>query len=237
MKQASTATDGDRLPETTTLPGVARRIDHYVFIRNRLRNYQVLSVVLVALVAFALGAEIYFRATARVRLHVVEVDHLGNVRNIGPAKEIDVSDPRIVRAQLFEWVRRTRTVTSDPSLQDLYVRSATARTRGLARAAVNELFATRNPFLLAQRTLIEVTELTALPIPETSNWEVQWTERARAARTSTHTRDERWRAIVTFAWQAPEANQEEVNPLGFVLSHVAWTLLGSSTPNHGDPLP
>lgn len=229
----STADHPQRL-EAPDLPGVARRVDHYVFIRNRLRNHQVLSAVLVVLVAAALGAEIYFRATARVRLHVVEVDHLGNVRAIGPAREIDASDPRIVRVQLVEWIRQARTVTSDQRLQQLFVRTATDRTRGQARTALNELLETRNPFLTARRAAIEVTEITALPIPDTPHWEVQWTERRRRARTAVPERTERWRAIVRFDWQAPQDAEGETNPLGFILTHVEWTRLGSTDASLGD---
>lgn len=219
------------------LPGVGKRVVRDTFLQNRLRNYQILATVLLGLVVALVAAEIYFRTTTKVQLHVVEVDHLGNVRGSGAARSLDTADPRLIRAQLVDWVRLARTVTADARIQDLYVRSATARTRGVARAVLNEHLESSNPFRAALRTLIEVRDVTALPIEGTETWEIQWTERVRAAQSGRAQGIARWRAIASFRFEPPEAAEQETNPLGFVISHLSWTHLGDDEVQKGNAIP
>ncbi len=215
---------------TAVSAGARLRRDHYGLLYARLRNYQLLAAALLLIDLGATAALIYFRAVHTQRVHVVEVDHLGNVRGHGPPRPFDTHDERIVRAQLRAWIELARTVTVDEALQRRFVDHATARTAGLARAALNEMLGgARNPFLVRQRETVEVDDVTALPVAGIDSWELQWTERRRAAVTGAARRQERWRALVTFTWRAPDHEEIAANPLGFQVETITWTRLSTES--------
>jgi len=213
--------------EATFIAGsLALRQDRYNLLSRRLRNYQVLAAVLLAINAVAVIDLIIARHRTRVVPYVIEVDGNGIPRNLGAPPEIGGKDHRVVRSLLADWIWHARTITADRDLQNSFLRRAQSYTTGQARTDLTAfLQQKRNPFeAIAQKTVAVAVE-SILPLAETEDgWEIVWVEQHRPHSGGGH--EEKWRALVTIDWNPPKDEVLSFNPLGLEVKTLNWTRVG-----------
>jgi type IV secretion system protein VirB5 len=207
-------------------PYLAARLEwnerYHGFIRAK-RNWQIIAVA--ALVVDAvLGLGILRQASqSRVTPYVVEVDELGQSLVVGPAERSGPADPRLVRYQLAEFVRRVRSIVADGAAEKQLLDAAYAHTAGSATRFLNDHFKENNPFLRMRERTVSVDVTSILRLPASDSWQLQWTETHRGLDGAVLTR-ERWQALMTVEIRpgdTPEAIQQ--NPLGLFVTEIQWT--------------
>lgn len=207
-------------------PYLAGRLEwnerYYGFIRAK-RNWQIIAVV--ALVVNAvLGLGILWQASqSRVTPYVVEVDELGQTVVVGPAERTTTADPRLVRYQVAEFIRKARSIVADGAAEKQLLDNAYAHAAGAATRFLNDHFKAHNPFLRMHERTVSVEVTSVLPLPASDSWQVQWTETHRGLDGAVLV-EERWQAILTVEIRpgdTPEAIEQ--NPLGLYVTDIQWT--------------
>ena len=207
-------------------PYLAARLEwnerYHGFVRAK-RNWQVIA--LVALVVNAmLGLGILWQASqSRVAPYVVEVDELGQTLVIGPAEKARNTDPRLVRYELAELIRKVRSIVADGAAEKQLLDSAYAHASGAATRFLNDHYKEHNPFLLMQERTVSVEVTSVLPLPASDSWQLQWMETHRGLDGAVLAR-ERWQALLAVEIRpGNKPEQIEQNPLGLYVTDIQWT--------------
>ena len=207
-------------------PYLAARLEwnerYHGFVRAK-RNWQVIA--LVALVVNAmLGLGILWQASqSRVTPYVVEVDQLGQTLVIGPAEKSQNTDPRLVRYQLAELIRKVRSIVADGAAEKQLLDSAYAHASGAATRFLNDHYKEHNPFLRMQERTVSVEVTSVLPLPASDSWQLQWTETHRGLDGAVLAL-ERWQALLAVEIRPGNTPEQiEQNPLGLYVTDIQWT--------------
>lgn len=207
-------------------PYLAARLEwnerYHGFVRAK-RNWQVIA--LVALVVNAmLGLGILWQASqSRVTPYVVEVDELGQTLVIGPAETVRNTDPRLVRYQLAELIRKLRSIVADGAAEKQLLDSAYAHASGAATRFLNDHYKEHNPFLRMQERTVSVEVTSVMPLPASDSWQLQWTETHRGLDGAVLAL-ERWQALLAVEIRPGNTPEQiEQNPLGLYVTDIQWT--------------
>lgn len=191
-----------------------------------LRRAHTLNLLLSLLAAALLAGLLYHSTRTRIRPYVVEVDHRGHAVAAGIAPEMPSPDERMILHALSVWIVRTRTVTTDRTLQEREILLAYAFTRGPAVARLNDWYRDHPPFARARRETVSVELESILALDESERrFRVQWTETVRSL-SGAVTETQPWQAVVTVTVDPPERVEEVLtNPLGIAVSSFDWQRL------------
>jgi type IV secretion system protein VirB5 len=212
-----------RAPEN---PYLAARLEwnerYHGFVRAK-RNWQIIAFVALAVNA-GLGLGILWQASqSRVTPYIVEVDKLGQRVVVGPADKARPTDPRLVRYELAEFLRRVRSIIADGAAEKQLLDAAYAHTSGAATRFLNDHFKLNNPFVRMNERTVSVDVTSILPLPASDSWQIQWTETHRGLDGAVLVR-ERWQALLTVKIQPGSTpNEIETNPLGLYVTEIQWT--------------
>jgi type IV secretion system protein VirB5 len=207
-------------------PYLAARLEwnerYHGFIRAK-RNWQITALAAL-LVNAALGIGILWQASqSKVTPYVIEVDQLGEAITIGPAEQASITDSRVIRYQLVEFIRNVRSIVADGAAEKQILESAYHYASGAATRFLNDYFNEHNPFKRMTQRTVSVDVTSVLALPGSDSWQIQWTETHRGLDGATLVR-ERWQAILTVE-VVPGKTSEEINqnPLGLYVTDIQWT--------------
>jgi type IV secretion system protein VirB5 len=207
-------------------PYLAARLEwnerYHGFVRAK-RNWQLIAVVALVVNAM-LGLGILWQASqSRVTPYVVEVDELGQTLVIGPAEKSRDTDPRLVRHQLAEFIRKVRAIVADGAAEKQLLDAAYAHASGAAMQFLNDHFKEHNPFLRMHERTVSVEVTSVLPLPASDSWQLQWTETHRGLDGAVIAR-ERWQALLAIEIRPGDTPEQiEQNPLGLFVTDIQWT--------------
>lgn len=212
-----------RVPDN---PYLAARLEwnerYHGFVRAK-RNWQIAALSLVAVNAGLVGAMTWLATQSRVVPYVVEVDRLAQTLAIGPAERSRASDAALIRYQLIEFIRRSRSVISDGAAEKQLLESAYTQAGGAAVRFLNEHFQEKSPFVVMRERTIAVQVTSVLRLPASDSWQIQWTETHRGLDGAVLA-EQRWQAVLRAEVRPPESPDELLrNPLGLYVTDIQWT--------------
>lgn len=212
-----------RAPENPYLAGRLEWNERYHGFLRAKRNWQIIAVVaLVVNAVLGLGI-LWLSSQSRVTPYVVEIDELGQTLVVGPAERARAADPRLVRYQVADFIRKTRSIVADGAAEKQFLDAAYAHATGAATRFLNDHFKIHNPFLRMRKRTVSVEVTSVLSLPATESWQVQWTEKHLGLDGAVITR-ERWQAVLTVEIRPGDtAEAIEQNPLGFYVTDIQWT--------------
>jgi type IV secretory pathway TrbF-like protein len=212
-----------RAPEN---PYLAARFEwnerYHGFLRAK-RNWQLIAVVALVVNAMLGLGILWLASQSRVTPYVVEVDELAQTLVVGPAEKARNTDPRLVRHQLAEFIRKVRAIVADGAAEKQILDSAYAHASGAAMQFLNDHFKEHNPFLRMQERTVSVEVTSVLPLPASDSWQLQWTETHRRLDGAVLVR-ERWQALLAVEIRPGDTPEQiEQNPLGLYVTDIQWT--------------
>lgn len=160
---------------------------------------------------------------SRVVPFVVEVDRLGRSVAVEKIPQSTLSDDRIVRYMLAEFVRHARSVLADPLLERKWMLSVHNHTAGAGREFIDRYFHRKknNPLVVGQKTLVDV-ELDQAFRKSERTWYAEWTETSwglDGKKGETH----RWQGFFSVEIVPPTTAAEiRENPLGQYVTYISW---------------
>lgn len=185
-------------------------------------NWQIMAFMAIGLSFLLGGALAYKSSQSSVQPFVVEVDKFGQVVAVYPADEAREFDERIVRAQVAQFIRNIRSVTTDTTVQKQWLEKAYSVLGPAALQAMNDHFKANSPFTIARTSKVQVDITSALPLSKES-WQVQWEETRKGLDGRLESRT-RWQAVLQIGFTTPKtAEAIMLNPTGLVVRDFSWT--------------
>jgi type IV secretory pathway TrbF-like protein len=198
--------------------------ERYGDLITRSRNWRVLALLLGVVAFVQAGGLIYLSSKSRVIPFVVAIDSLDRVVAAGPAQQSGVTDERLVRAALYEWIGDLRMVTTDGVNQ----RKAIDRVYSMigsgtpAQVQIGEFYSKDPPASRAQRQTV-AAEVKAVFSTSDKTYEVEWVETTRSLNGQVLS-EENWKGSVTIAVNPPaDERLARINPLGIYVVGVSWS--------------
>lgn len=188
----------------------------------QVRTWRVITIV--SLVITMLLAVYAIRLAGQLNAvpYVVKVDGAGPAVVVSRADQTTTPDPSIVRAQLANWIRNARSVSSDPVSESAALARAYAMIGTTAKPFIDSYYSSNSPFSVGSSGTIAVTRSHVRSISPTT-YHLQWTEEKRD-RDGAHPVLTAWEAQVTIGFQPPSDAATIVrNPLGIYVTQLSWT--------------
>lgn len=190
------------------------------------RNWQIVAFASLGLLAVVTFSYIKLASESRITPYIVEVDRLGQAAAFGPAERLQKTDERLIVSQLGLLVRNLRSVYPDPVAQRELLERGYAFVAPSAASTLNAYFADpqNDPRLLARQFSRQVLVQSVLPVPDSDNWRVQWTETETPIGMGAAPRTTAWEAYLTVRVVPPsKASEIQDNPLGLYVTAINWT--------------
>ncbi len=196
--------------------------ERYGDLITRAKNWRI-AFLLMTVVAMLMGASLlYEMKRSHVVPFVIAVDNMNQVVATGFATEASVSDPRLVRARLEEYIENARTVSSDPLVTKNDISRVFDMTANTSAAFnfLKEFYTGDSPFEKQETTQVEVRNIASLT---PTSYELNWSE-TRRDRMGNQTGKDEWKGIVGIVIAPPK---DEVtarrNPLGIYVTSISWS--------------
>lgn len=174
------------------------------------------------LLSFVIAAGLIWQVgRSTVTPFVVEVDHQGDVRAVGPAAENYQPTDAQIEHQLSRFIRDVRSLPLDPIvLRDNWL-EAYDYASDKAALTLNEYARLTNPFERVGRSSV-ATEVVSVVRASADSFQLRWIERKYSDGVPAAT--ERWTAIVTITLQLPrDESRLRKNPLGIYVTGLDWS--------------
>ena len=227
---ASAAANLPLTPKTSTPdlnPYIAAKREwdeRYGSLITRAKNWRVMALLCAATVVLETGGLIALSMRSRVVPYIVAVDSLGRQVAAAPAQQSSVTDDKLRRAAIFEWVGDLRLVTNDGTAQ----RKAIGRVYdhiangSPAMGFINDFYRNDPPQKRAETQTVNVDVQSVLPTSD-KTFEVEWIETARDLQGQV-TQQSRWKGAFTVVVNPPaDERLMRVNPLGIYVTNASWS--------------
>jgi type IV secretion system protein VirB5 len=188
--------------------------------RVQARNWRLAALLALGVAGLATGGLVWRSASGTVTPWVVEVDRLGRVQAVGPARSGWRPTDAQIAWRVGEFVRQVRALPSDPVvLRDAWL-DAWRTAEGPAARALGDHARDADPFGRVGREQVAV-ELVSVVRASPRSFRVEWLE--RRYRDGGLAGVERWTAIVGVTLRPPhDAQALRSNPLGIHIDALDW---------------
>jgi type IV secretion system protein VirB5 len=196
--------------------------------RVQARNWRLMAFGCLALCLLVACGLIWQSSRSRITPYVVEVDHLGEVKAIGPAMHAYRPADAQIAHHLERFIRDVRSLPIDPIvLRENWLEAYDYATERGA-ATLNEYARANDPFANVGQNSVAV-EVTSVVRASDTSFQVRWIERRYANGAPSTT--ERWTAILSIVMRPPADEQRlRKNPLGVYVDGLNWSReLGAAT--------
>lgn len=202
--------------------------------RVQARNWRLMAFGCLSLAVVIAGGLIWQSSRSHITPYVVEVDHLGDVKAVGPATEAYRPTDALIAHHLERFMRDVRSVPLDPIvLRDDWLEAYDYTTERGA-TTLNEYARANDPFAHVGQNSIAI-EVTSIVRASDNSFQVRWTERSFANGAPTTT--ERWTAILSIVMRPPtDVQRLRKNPLGLYVDGLNWSReLGTPASERSEP--
>ena len=201
------------------------RYGSYIAQRNAMAVFTLCALVVAIL---AVAGVVYIGSQSKFVPYVVAVDDRGRSVGVGAAQQAAQPTAKMIKAQLAEFIRNVRSVTSDRRVQKTWLKNAYAMMdrRDPAGVYIQEYFGggdgPRSPYVRAATETVEVNVSTILALSGES-WEIEWTETVRD-NSGAVTGRVLMRGLFQIRLSAPETEDAILkNPAGVFIKSISWS--------------
>lgn len=189
------------------------------------RSWRVNSLVLSALLAASLLANIHLGRQQTAMPHIIEIDARGKPTYRGPAEEeasAFTPSEAVVRAQLRRFIVLARTISSDTVLLTRNLNDVWRLLTLKAQPSMKQWIEDTKPHQRAQKETTAVEILGAVPLSAES-WQIDWKETAWDKSGQTIGKPVIWRAMLKIVIEQPTTTELMIdNPVGVFVDEFHW---------------
>lgn len=186
------------------------------------RSWRMAAFCALGVAVAAVGGVVYFAGQNKLIPYVVEIQNDRPIQVTFPGR-LPPADPRVIRAQLAQFIKDFRSVTPDPQVQNQAVERLYAYLNpgSAAYMMVNDWMRENIPFQRAATETVAVEVTQVLPISERT-WRLEWLEHVRE-RDGKEQPSLRMTALATvgIAREVP-VNVVLQNPIGLYVEALEW---------------
>ena len=193
--------------------------------------WQLFGILALMITLAAVGGMIYIGSQSRFIPYVVEVDKHGETIAIAPAQRAGKADPRVVHANVADFVSNIRMVTPDIALQRkaIYRIYSMLSSNDPATAKANEwLNGTEDssPFKRAEKETVSI-EISYVLAQTPDTWQVDWLETVYDRQGMVKGQPYKMRALIMVYTVPSTAQTTEAqirnNPVGTFVRDFSWS--------------
>ena len=204
-------------------PGQAAHNDRYLNLAKDKWNWQV-TAWLAMVVALVLGGALAYEHHQRKEYaYTVEVDEMGVARYVRELSPQSVHTPYVVQAQVAQFIREIRTVTTDKVAFMQQLNQSYSVCLKDAQTYIKSYYDAEQPLELVEKGIsIRPQKIEASPLSE-NEYRVRWEE--QKVQNGAVIEESRWEATVTVELTHPadlNKEQRQRNPLGVWVSNINW---------------
>lgn len=191
---------------------------------SRERAWRLTAFLALGVAVICASGMAYLGAQNKLVPYIVEVDKLGQMAAVQRADAVAPVDPRIIRAQLANWIENVRTVYQDAGAERHNIQTAYAliRNNDAAYKALNDYYNIHDPFKRAETEGVSVEINSVMPISE-NTWRVEWIESSHSAKGEVIS-SLPYQANLTVAIAPPSEEAHLLkNPAGVYITHFNWS--------------
>ncbi len=218
--------------KTNTDPYVKKRTE-YEYITDNLnaakRNWQVLCYVLSVALILSIGCDYYAINKAHIIPYIVQVDDLGRAIATTEAKETTITNEKVIKAFVYQYIDNARSVVSDP---ESLTRNITQVYRESIKSVqvnfLNDYYKGNNPYDYAQKKGTRHIEPIIFLKEGENTYSVEWREIERSYENEVLS-ESHYKALVSVI-QIPNTNEDKykedpLNPFGLYVTSLSWAKL------------
>lgn len=210
-------------PEPVTPYQIAGQLwdDRIGSARVQAKNWRLASFGSLALNLILAGGMVWLASQSRITPYVVEVDKLGEVRAVGPARDSYQPSDAQIAWHLARFIVNVRGLSTDPVLVRRNWLEAYDCIADKAVTVLNDHARANDPFA-AVGTRSVTAQITSVVRASDTSFQVKWTE--QIFEHGALTRTERWTTILSLTIRPPRtAEAVAKNPLGLFITAIAWS--------------
>jgi len=188
------------------------------------KHWRLVAFLASSVTLFSVLGLIYIGAQNKFVPYIVTVDKLGAVSPIKPAQRVAVTDERIIKAMLAQFIINFRGVITDSIAQKQAVNDTYAflSVGDPATNSISDFFKKGNsPFERAKKETVAIEISSILPVSQ-KTWQIEWQEIIRDKR-GLQKETLRMKAIVTIAIHPSDTEETIIkNPMGIYIKEISW---------------
>ena len=141
------------------------------------RNWQRIAFVLGLALLISITSNIFTIRRAHIIPYVVQVDNVGRAIAVSEAKELALNDERIIKAFVYQYIDRARSVISDPqALRDNLSQVYQESIKSVQSNFLDGFYKDNNPFDYAQKKGTRHVEFLVFLKEAENTYSVEWRE-------------------------------------------------------------
>ena len=193
------------------------------------RNWQVLCYVLTFALILSIGCNYYTSSKAHIVPYVVQVDDLGRALATTEAKETTMTDDRVIKAFVYQYIDNARSIVSDPeTLKNNLLRVYRESIKSVQTNFLTDYYLKNDPYQYAQKKGTRHIEPIVFLKEGENTYSIEWREIERSydneVLSETH-----YKALLTVI-QVPNTNEDQfkedpLNPFGLYVTSLSWSQL------------
>ena len=184
-------------------------------------TWKIISLILLIITFLAVGGFIYTSSQNRFIPYIVQVDKLGEPVSTFRAKASMISDPKIIKFALSEFVVNYRTVYNDKDVQVQMIKKAYnyLSANSPAYNMLTQYFVDNPPFHQKKRVVAKIISILQL---SENNYQIDWEEKSYNSKGELN-RTENYKGIAKFAIVPPTTEEGILkNPIGLYITEFMF---------------
>lgn len=176
------------------------------------------------LIVILLAGYISLSLKSQVVPWIVEVDEIGRAVAIGPAKQTEIRDERIIKALLYRFIELGRSVITDPQAMRENLKEVYHMASPKTVTFLNEYYRQNNPMELARSKSVQVLPVSFLKQSD-DTYLIEWKEIHRDMNSKV-LEELRWKALVIISKISPNIHDiraNSYNPFGISVDNLSWS--------------
>jgi len=206
--------------------GLTAHHDRYLNLARGKWHWQVTAWLALLVVAVQAAASAYMYGQRKEYAYAVQIDELGAATYVRDLPPQDIHSAYLVAAQVANFLRGIRTITTDPVAFQHGMNAAYAVCLKDAQGYIKRYYDTEKPLeILAQGGGVYPDGIQVTPLSATS-YRARWTE--RLIKGGEIVSESQWEATVQVTLTAPTEltrDQRQRNPLGVWVATLDWIKL------------
>lgn len=189
--------------------------------RVQAKNWRLMAFGCLGLALLMAAGLVWQSGQSRVTPYVVEVDHAGQVRAVGPAVTPYKPTDAQIAYHLARFITDVRSLSIDPIVVRQNWLEAYGYTTDHGAATLNAYARAHDPFAHVGQNSVSVDVTSVVRVSDAS-FQVRWTE--QHFNEGTPAGVEHWTAMLTLVIQTPRTERQlRRNPLGIYINGLSWS--------------
>lgn len=212
-----------RTPEPVTPYQAAQQLwdERIGSARVQAAHWRLMAFGTLGLAGIAFATVVWQAGHSKITPYVVEIDHQGDVRAVGPAVESYRPTDAQIEYHLEHFIRAVRSVPLDPIVLRQQWLEAYDYTTDRGALTLNAYARSNDPFSRVGHTSVAV-EVTSVVRASPTSFQLRWVERTYVDGSLGGT--EHWTAILSIVLKIPtDVVRIRKNPLGVYIDGLDWS--------------